>query len=268
MPELFIGLVAFAFLGTVFTILIGKKLVKLNFEMLQREADFRFSLVRVRENAESIAFYSGERVEEKETDRRLIRVIANATLINMAQLRLNLFTISYDRLTWILPIMMVAPEYFAGIVELGVVQQARVAFDHILGDLSIIISEFQSIAQFSAGIERLFSFLNVMQQLDGDRDVGKELLLQDPSRYEKKPDETVSETISSESSTSLTTKISVKDIELPTTGFIGTRINILTISDLKLVTPDNKRVLAENLNLSLEEDKSLLIVGASGMLAY
>jgi putative ATP-binding cassette transporter len=268
MPELFIGLVAFAFLGTVFTILIGKKLVKLNFEMLQREADFRFSLVRVRENAESIAFYSGESVEEKETDRRLIRVIANATLINMAQLRLNLFTISYDRLTWILPIMMVAPEYFAGIVELGVVQQARVAFDHILGDLSIIISEFQSIAQFSAGIERLFSFLNVMQRLDEDRDVGKELLLQDPSRYEKKPDETVSETISSETSTSLTTKISVKDIELPTTGFLGTRINILTISDLKLVTPDNKRVLAENLNMSLGEDKSLLIVGASGMLAY
>ncbi|KAL7510394.1 hypothetical protein ACHAXN_007335 [Cyclotella atomus] len=264
MPELFIGLVAFAFLGTLFTILIGKKLVKLNFEMLQREADFRFSLVRIRENAESIAFYSGECVEEKETDRRLIRVIANATMINMAQLRLSFFTISYNRLTWILPIMMVAPEYFAGIVELGVVQQARVAFDHILGDLSIIISEFLSIANFSAGIERLFSFLNVMQQLDRERDVGKEMLLRDPSRYEKKPDKTISETISSESSASPTTRIFVKDIELPTTASFGTRINILTISDLKLVTPDNKRVLAENLNLTLGEDKSLLIVGVSG----
>eukprot|EP00956_Cyclotella_meneghiniana_P045717 scaffold381426_cov76-Cyclotella_meneghiniana.AAC.1 len=59
--------------SVILAILIGKKLVKLNFENLQREADFRFSLVRIRENAESIAFYSGEGVEEKETDRRLLR---------------------------------------------------------------------------------------------------------------------------------------------------------------------------------------------------
>jgi ABC-type uncharacterized transport system fused permease/ATPase subunit len=263
MPELFIGLIAFATLGTLFTILIGKKLVRLNFEMLQREADFRFSLVRIRENAESIAFYSGEGVEEKETDRRLIRVIDNATLINMARLRLNLFTIGYDRLTWILPIMIVAPEYFAGVVELGVVQQARVAFDHILGDLSVVISEFLSIAQFAAGIERLFSFLNVMQELDGDRVIGKRGLLQDPDRYERS-EEGVSETMSEESSASRATVITVKDLELPPSDSLRHDVNILTINDLKLATPDNKRVLVENLNMTLPEDKNLLIVGVSG----
>lgn len=261
MPELFIGLVAFATFGTLFTILIGRPLVKLNFQMLQREADFRFSLVRIRENAESIAFYSGERVEEKETDHRLIRVIDNASLINMATLRLNLFTISYDRLTWILPLIIVAPEYFAGIVEFGVVQQARVAFDHILSDLSVIVSEFLSIAQFSAGIERLFSFLNVMQGLDTEREIGSDVILQDPSRYEKRPG--LTESTSSESSSPGTTSIVVQDIEIPTSPSPDDA-NIITIKDLKLATPDNKRVLIQDLNLSLSVDKNLLITGVSG----
>ena len=260
MPELFIGLVAFATFGTLFTILIGKPLVKLNFQMLQREADFRFSLVRIRENAESIAFYSGEGVEEKETDHRLIRVIDNASLINMATLRLNLFTISYNRLTWILPLIIVAPEYFAGLVEFGVVQQARVAFDHILSDVSVIVSEFQSIAQFSAGIERLFSFLNVMQALDEEREIGSDLILQDPDRYEKR---SILAESSSESTSPGTTSIVVQDIEIPTSSSPEST-NIITIQDLKLATPDNKRVLIQDLNLSLSMDKNLLITGVSG----
>jgi ABC-type uncharacterized transport system fused permease/ATPase subunit len=219
--------------------------------------------VRIRENAESIAFYSGELVEEKETDRRLLRVIDNSSLINMAQMRLNFFTISYNRLTWILPIMIVAPEYFAGIVEFGVVQQARVAFDHILGDLSLVIREFTSIAQFSAGIERLFSFLNAMQEVDGDRTIGTHTLLRDPGNRD---DDTHAETVSNSTlsrSISQTTTITVKDIELPASSSL-VHADILTISDLRLATPDNKRVLVQNLNLSLPEGKNLLIVGVSG----
>eukprot|EP00804_Cyclotella_cryptica_P028548 CCRYP_014810-RA/>CCRYP_014810-RA protein AED:0.30 eAED:0.29 QI:0/0/0/1/1/1/2/0/724 len=260
MPELFIGLILFASFGTILTIIIGKQLVRLNFENLQREADFRFSLVRVRENAESIAFYSGERVEEKETDRRLLRVIDNSSLINMAQMRLNFFTISYNRLTWILPLMIVAPEYFAGIVEFGVVQQARVAFDHILGDLSLVISEFTSIAQFSAGIERLYSFLNAMQEIDGDRTKGDDTFLQDPGCGD---DNTHVETDTPTISESFSTAITVKDIELPASSSL-VHADILVISNLQLATPDNKRVLLQNLNLSLPEGKNLLIVGVSG----
>lgn len=97
MPELFIALFAFAILGTLFTVLIGKKLIPLNFEALQREADFRFSLVRVRENAESIAFYGGEDVETKETGKRFLRVIQNMGWINVAERNLNCFTITYNR---------------------------------------------------------------------------------------------------------------------------------------------------------------------------
>ena len=74
MPQLFIAIILFASVGTLFTILIGKVLIKLNYESLQREADFRFNLVRLRENAESIAFYGGEAVESNETGVKFDRV--------------------------------------------------------------------------------------------------------------------------------------------------------------------------------------------------
>ena len=77
LPELFIAIILFASFGTLFTILIGKALVKLNYESLQREADFRFILVRIRENAESIAFYGGEALEYRQTKQSLNRVIDN-----------------------------------------------------------------------------------------------------------------------------------------------------------------------------------------------
>jgi putative ATP-binding cassette transporter len=77
MPRLFIAILGFASLGTILTICIGKKLITLNYEALAKEADFRFALVRVRENAESIAFYCGEGVEKRETERRFGRVIEN-----------------------------------------------------------------------------------------------------------------------------------------------------------------------------------------------
>jgi hypothetical protein len=77
LPQLFIAIILFASMGTLITILVGKVLVKLNYESLQREADFRFILVRIRENAESIAFYGGEALEDREAKQRLNRVIDN-----------------------------------------------------------------------------------------------------------------------------------------------------------------------------------------------
>lgn len=94
MPELFIAIFLFALIGTFLTICIGKVLIRLNYESLQKEADFRFSLVRVRENSESIAFYAGETVEERETDRRFEHVIDNMTLINVSYC-MKLFTDIY-----------------------------------------------------------------------------------------------------------------------------------------------------------------------------
>ena len=92
MPQLFIAIFGFATLGTFLTICVGKVLIRLNYESLAKEADFRFSLVRVRENAESIAFYAGEAVEERETFRRFKYVIGNMTQINFAQMKLDFVT--------------------------------------------------------------------------------------------------------------------------------------------------------------------------------
>ncbi|ACI64391.1 ABC transporter, ATP binding protein, partial [Thalassiosira pseudonana CCMP1335] len=225
MPQLFIAIFAFASLGTVLTVCIGKGLIRLNYDSLQREADFRFSLVRVRENAESIAFYGGEAVEERETERRFGRVIENMILINLCQMRLDFMTTSYNYLTWILPIVVVAPEYFAGNVEMGVISQASGAFGHILDDLSLVVNSFTDVSKFSAGIDRLYSFMSAIQN---------------PSFADPLASPSVSSPPSPKSSI------------------------ILSIKGLRLATPDNKRILVENLDMTLAKGRHLLIAGASG----
>ena len=90
----------------------------LNFLKLRREADFRYLLVRIRENAESIAFYGGEDVEGKEVSARLAKVVDNRRDINKAQRNLELFTTAYQYLIQVVPVAVVAPQYFAGTVQL------------------------------------------------------------------------------------------------------------------------------------------------------
>lgn len=94
-PQLFVAIIAYASLGTVITTSLGKRLVGLNFLQLQREAFFRYSLMRVRENSESIAFYGGEALEMKEIRRRLDAVLENLREIIGTQRNLEFFTVSY-----------------------------------------------------------------------------------------------------------------------------------------------------------------------------
>ncbi|VEU33797.1 unnamed protein product [Pseudo-nitzschia multistriata] len=168
-PVLFLSIVGFATFGTAMTCLLGKDLVKLNFQRLSREADFRYSLVRLRENAESIAFFRGEATEGHELTRRFQNVVQNAYDLIGTQRNLEFFTTSYNYLTWILPVVVVAPEYMAGAVELGVVQQAAAAFGHVLDDLSLIINEFEGLSEFSASIGRLHQFVTAVKNADPDR---------------------------------------------------------------------------------------------------
>ena len=117
--QLFIAIFLYATIGTVATYVIGRKLIRLNYEKLQREADFRYSLVRIRDNAESIAFYNGEDREYKSIGNRFNSVIGNMGELNIAQRNLDFFTTSYNYATFILPIVVVAPEYFAGNIAMG-----------------------------------------------------------------------------------------------------------------------------------------------------
>ena len=86
-----------------------------------------------------------------------------------AERNLNFLTTNYHYLTWVLPIVVVAPKYFAGNVEMGVISQASSAFGHILSDLSLVVNSFTDLSKFSAGIERLFTFLNTIRELGGNR---------------------------------------------------------------------------------------------------
>ncbi|HET9929900.1 MAG TPA: ABC transporter ATP-binding protein/permease [Polyangiaceae bacterium] len=152
-------LVVYAFVGTLTTFLVfGKTLVRLNFLQLRREADFRFSLVRVRENAESIAFYRGEGEEASQVKRRFREVFSNFKRLIAATRNLNLFQYGYGLITLVLPSVIIAPRVLAGELEVGHVVQAAGAFAAILAALTIFVDNFESLSKFAAGIERLDTF--------------------------------------------------------------------------------------------------------------
>jgi len=162
-PNLFLAAFLYSSVGTYFTVTIGRQLVGLNFEQLQKEADLRYSLVRVRENAESVAFYGGEEIEGMENERRLNRAVSNYRDIIGVQRNLEFFTVGYRYIIQILPAFVVAPRYFAGAIELGVISQSYGAFNHILSDLSIFVNQFERISAFSAGVDRLGQFVDFLE---------------------------------------------------------------------------------------------------------
>ena len=162
-PQLFYAIFAYAGFGSLTTVYLGRALVGQNAEQLLREADLRYSLVRLRENAESIAFYQGEAQEAAEVQSRLGGAITNRRAILGTQRNLEFFTTAYSYLVQILPVLVVSPLYFAGSVELGVITQSTGAFNHVLNDLSIIVNQFEGISSFSAGLNRLAAFVERME---------------------------------------------------------------------------------------------------------
>lgn len=267
-PKLFFSIIGFATLGTVVTMLLGSQLVRLNFERLQREADFRLSLVRVRANAESIAFFGGEVSEGKGVSRRFSSVVTNAFDIIGTQRNLEFFTRTYNYLTWILPVVVIAPQYVAGEVELGVVQQAAAAFGHVLEDLSLIINEFESLTAFSASIGRLHQFLRAIQAADPDRDETFPLLgtcsdnkgIPSKDGLFKPTSQTKTTPLAHSSSTEDT--ISLRQLE---SSPDSSHPFAMSIRDVRLETPDRHRTLIRSLNLDLKWGERLLIHGASGI---
>ena len=153
---LMLFLVLYAVAGTVVTvILFGRMLVGINFEQLKREADFRYGLVRIRENAEAIAFYQGQSQEFHQIRLRLADVVQNFNHLIRWQLGLNLFQNGYQYVTFILPALILAPAILAGELEVGVEAQAGTAFRSILLALALIVRQFEQVATFAAGVDRL-----------------------------------------------------------------------------------------------------------------
>jgi putative ATP-binding cassette transporter len=148
----------YAVLGTWFTHWIGRPLAGLMFNQQRFEADFRFSLVRLREHAESVAFYGGEQHEYGVFDFRFGRIVANWWDIIRRRKRLTWFTAGYQQVALIFPFLVASPEYFAKRVQLGGLMQVVSAFGQVQESLSFIISSYTSIAEYQAVVERLSGF--------------------------------------------------------------------------------------------------------------
>jgi vitamin B12/bleomycin/antimicrobial peptide transport system ATP-binding/permease protein len=148
----------YAGVGTWITIKIGRPLVPLNFDQQRFEADFRFSLVRLRQNAESVALYRGEAVELSVFQERFLSVFGNFWQIMKRQKRLAWFTSGYGQVALIFPIVVVAPRYFAKQIGLGGLMQVVSAFTSVQSSLSFIISSYTNIAAWQAVTERLSGF--------------------------------------------------------------------------------------------------------------
>jgi len=148
----------YAILGTVLTHLVGWPLVSLSFQQQQFEADFRFNLVRVRENSEQIALLDGERAEEARALDSFTRIIANWRLIMTRTKRLTFLTAGYGQVSTVFPFIVASPAYFAGAVQLGGLMQTASAFGSVQGALSFFINVYRGLAEWRAVIERLNGF--------------------------------------------------------------------------------------------------------------
>jgi vitamin B12/bleomycin/antimicrobial peptide transport system ATP-binding/permease protein len=148
----------YAIIGTWLTHLIGWRLTPLNFQQQRFEADFRFNLVRSRENAEQIASLHGEAAERERLFDRFSLVVSNWIAIMQRQKKLMFFTQSYGQAATIFPYVMVAPVYFAGKMQLGGIMQTGQAFDRVQNALSYFVTAYRSIAEYLAVVARLEGF--------------------------------------------------------------------------------------------------------------
>jgi putative ATP-binding cassette transporter len=224
---LVIFLFIYAIVGTLITVgVFGKALVRLNFEQLKREANFRFGLVRIRENAESIAFYQGEEQEESQVKFRFDDVFDNfKRLILWQDLGLKSFTNTFQLITYAIPFLILAPRVFSGELAVGKVTEAQGAFLQIFFALDFVITRFQSLTEFGAGINRIFGFADYINLADSEKE---------------EKDESPNPTIEM-----------VNDQQI-------------AVKELTLQTPNYQRTLVRNLTVDIPQGGGLLIMGASG----
>jgi putative ATP-binding cassette transporter len=148
----------YAIVGTAITHLIGRPLTALNYQQQRYEADFRFNLVRVRENSEQVALLDGEAAERDRLSMRFGSVVGNWLAIMTRTKKLTFFTAGYSQASVVFPYIMVSPAYFAGAVQLGGLMQTANAFSRVQDALSVFITVYRSLAEWRAVIERLNGF--------------------------------------------------------------------------------------------------------------
>ncbi len=219
-------LLAYSVGGTALIVFASRKLVNLNYQQLKLEADFRYGLVHIRDNAESIAFYRGEEQERKEGSRRLGGVIQNYNKLIVWEALISVIQRSYDYFSRFLPWLVIAPIYFSKQVDFGVFGQASIAFSQVLFSVSYIVNNIDRLAAFSASISRLEGFQGKVEAITGE--VAALSVLESES------------SVAAESADSI------------------------LVSHVDLVPPRSSRRLIHDLSLQIDPSQRLLVVGPSG----
>lgn len=222
-------LAAYTLFGNLITVgVYGRPLVRLNFQQLKKEANFRFGLVRVRENAEPIAFYQGEDREQQGLNGLFDELFENfKRLILWRDLNFQLFSRTYEFLPYVIPAVVIGPKILGGDLDVGDLSKASGAFLRIFFSLNEIVSRFEDLTKFTAGVDRLSAFEDYLQATRADRRTIAPTVTQTP-----------------------TIDVAIADH--------------LTIEHLTLNTPDYQRVLFADLSCQLASGEGLLVIGPSG----
>ncbi|MCL6338714.1 ABC transporter ATP-binding protein/permease [Pectobacterium carotovorum subsp. carotovorum] len=155
----------YAAVASVVTHLLGHRLHKLNIERQRVEADYRATLLRVRDNSEQIAFYQGSDAEQQRMRQHFLPIVQNWQRLMTREFRLESFTTSYFRFSLIIPVFATLPLFLARQVSLGAIMQARSAFGYVLDAFGWFIDAYRQLVQWSSTIERLWEFQHRLQQL-------------------------------------------------------------------------------------------------------
>jgi putative ATP-binding cassette transporter len=222
--KLALWLLIYSVAGTAVIVFASRKLVALNYQQLKLEADFRYGLVHIRDNAESIAFYRGEQQESREAERRLGGAIQNYNRLIIWEALISVIQRSYDYFSRFLPWLVIAPIYFAKEVDFGVFGQASIAFSQVLFSVSYIVNNIDRLAAFSAAISRLEGFQGKVEE------IGVEAAAQ------LERDEAA----------------------------VKQGADAILVSHVDLMPPGSRRLLIHDLSLTIDRSQRLLVVGPSG----
>lgn len=163
-PTLFGVAVGYASVGTLLTVLLGRPLVWLNYRQFDREAEFRSELVHLKENADAVAVLGREGRIRAHLMSRLGNLLKNWRRVIAVNRNVGFFTTGYNYMIQLIPALIVAPLFFAGDVEFGVITQSAMAFAQLLGAFSLIVTQFQSISTYTAVMARLGTLVEEMQK--------------------------------------------------------------------------------------------------------
>jgi len=157
-------LIGYAIVGTYLSVIIGRRLIGLNYYQERYQADFRFGLVHVRDNAEQIFIYGGERHETDQLQKRFAKVVENFKALIAWQRNLGFFTESYGGVVALVPYWFLAGTFVSGRLEFGQVVQAATAFMSLHASLSVVVTSFPAMADYANVVVRLSEFLEVSRE--------------------------------------------------------------------------------------------------------